>query len=160
MLIFWFYHITGLLLFRFNISYRCILGPLKRLWWKFLVKIVNGCLPFTIFAKSFYNDPSKWPYIPQWNFAVLILLFHTRTIHANLREKKFHSFHGVQSCVTIVETSQCERYVKSKYTRMMSITSFWCLYCYLWIYIRHCASASIVHFQQVHAGLDQHTKYQ
>ena len=68
LLIFRFYHITGLLLFRFYISYRCISGLLKRLWWKSSVKIVNGCLPFTIFAKSFYNDPSKWPYIPHWNF--------------------------------------------------------------------------------------------
>ena len=34
-------------------------------------------------------------------------------------------------------------------TRMASLASSWCFYCYLWTYFRHFSIVSIVDFQQV-----------
>ena len=42
--------------------------------------------------------------------------------------------------------------VNNKETRTMSMTSFWFLYCLLWIYFTHCSSVSIVDFEQVNVG--------
>ena len=41
--------------------------------------------------------------------------------------------------------------VKNKGTRTMSLTSFWCLYCWLWKEFTHCSGVSIVDFGQVNA---------
>ena len=39
--------------------------------------------------------------------------------------------------------------VNNKDTRTMLIASYWCLYCYLWIYFTPCSSFSIVTFAEV-----------
>ena len=42
--------------------------------------------------------------------------------------------------------------VNNKDTRTTSMTSFWCLYCYLWTYFTSCSSVSIFNFEHVIAG--------
>ena len=42
--------------------------------------------------------------------------------------------------------------VNNKNTRTMSMTSFWCFYCYLWTYFTPFSSASIVNFEQVNVS--------
>ena len=42
--------------------------------------------------------------------------------------------------------------VNNKDAKTMSLTSFWCLYCWLWTYFTPCSIVSIVTFEQVNAG--------
>ena len=40
----------------------------------------------------------------------------------------------------------------NKDTRMILLTSFWFLYCYIWTDFTNCSRVSIVHFEQVNVG--------
>ena len=44
--------------------------------------------------------------------------------------------------------------VNNKDTRMTSLTSYWCLYCYLWTNFTQCSGVSTVDFEQVNANWD------
>ena len=44
--------------------------------------------------------------------------------------------------------------VNNKHARITSMTSFWCLYCWLWTDSTHCSAVSIVDFEQVNADWD------
>ena len=41
--------------------------------------------------------------------------------------------------------------INSKLT-VKTMASFWCLYCLVWTYFRHCSGVSIVNFEEVNAG--------
>ena len=45
--------------------------------------------------------------------------------------------------------------VNNKDSKMMPLTSIWCLYRWLWTYLPLCSSISIVNFEQVNAGWDK-----
>ena len=55
---------------------------------------------------------------------------------------------------TMETREQCVKYVKvnNKDIRTTSMTSFWCLYCYLLTDFTHCSSVSIADFGQLNTG--------
>ena len=44
--------------------------------------------------------------------------------------------------------------INIRHLRVTLMTSFWCLFCQLWIYFTHCSGVSLVHFEQVNAKWD------